>query len=98
MDYDGQYTYSNIVVLSGSNKTSPINIYPNPTTGTLHINGFKNQAIVELYDIRGVKVMNKNVTDKAPIVNIEHLTDELYMIRISDGAEIITQQKIFLKR
>jgi len=67
--------------------TSPLNVYPNPTNGILHIvaedAGATNALPVQIYDIYGREIVNCQLS----IVNsidISHLENGLYFLKIGN--------------
>jgi len=62
-----------------------INIYPNPTSGTLSILFDKLYQKVELalFDIRGRRVMEHSTNQSRTVnLNIEHLAEGMYVLRV----------------
>ena len=59
-----------------------VTIYPNPTDNYLFIEGNKNPISISIYNLLGAEVIAKSNTDK---INVSELSNEVYIIRISDG-------------
>lgn len=62
-----------------------IRIYPNPTTDYLNINGLESNAQVEIFNLLGEKVFEKNI-NKDQNFNIEYLNTGIYVLRINKMA------------
>ncbi len=67
--------------------TDQVLIYPNPTTGSVHIqlNQSLNNGIFNLYDLAGRKVVSKNVHGMNQQFNLNHLDKGVYLYKIQDA-------------
>jgi hypothetical protein len=67
-------------------------IYPNPNNGILKIEGLSIPSGMEvniwLYDLSGVAIISKNESRNAFDLNINHLADGLYILRIRIGEKL----------
>ena len=97
-DINGQYSYSNIVVLTDKNK-DPIEIFPNPVTdGILNILLFNNFASkklsIVLYSSDGKRVLQKTLNENTYLqkINIAKLSTGTYTVVLLEGKEKIFQQ------
>ena len=68
-----------------------ISIYPNPSSDTVYIDGNYSQLKVVVYDILGKQVINKSITNK---IDISQLEKGVYILQLSDGAKLTTQRII----
>ena len=105
-DYDGQFTYSNLVVVDYDGpKFSSLHIYPNPTSGghfTAEIVGVKNQREIplQIFDAQGRKVYETVISSSMPSavkVDIEFntpLQSGLYVIKA--GQSLRLTRKLFV--
>jgi hypothetical protein len=59
-------------------RNTQYNIYPNPTTNILVIDGLK--GVAEIFNLNGKKVMETS----SSAVNIENLSNGTYVIRIGE--------------
>ncbi|GEO02730.1 hypothetical protein AAE02nite_03940 [Adhaeribacter aerolatus] len=85
-DLDGAFTYSNIVVVSGTSNTGVLAAYPNPSTGQYTIQGIANVTEALVVDATGRIVLkaaaslnneiglNLNLADQKPGVYFLRLT------------------------
>ena len=70
------------------NNTNSLNVYPNPSTGLLTIEGV--EGTTEIYDIYGRLVLTTNVNT----LDITHFTDGIYFVRAVDRQGRIYSQKV----
>lgn len=67
-------------------------IYPNPNNGILKIEGLSipsgMEANIWLYDLSGVALISKNESGNTFDLNINHLADGLYILRIRIGEKL----------
>jgi hypothetical protein len=90
-DFNGDYTYSNVISVYGEVEKNEIkNIHPNPTTSNLsfEINSIMDDNIlIEIYDCLGRLIISQNKIVKSGISSESIITEELnkgiYMLKIS---------------
>ena len=62
-------------------------VYPNPATDVLNINinnsSFKNSEVV-IYNISGVEVLKTNMANSSTQLNIETLSNGVYLVKVSN--------------
>ena len=68
-----------------------IQAYPNPTNDNLQ---FTNLSVgvnytITLFDITGKEITSKSITKNNSVINIESLSDGLYVLKISDGVSAV---------
>ena len=73
-------------------KVEDIKIYPNPAKDIFFIE-CENFSLITLYDMLGREVLNQNINEKSAI-NITHLPNGVYNIRIFSKGKIIGNSKI----
>jgi len=102
VDYDGEYDYSKIVLVSSMVQSArlDLNVHPNPANDYVRIRvigGSKNSTI-EVMDIQGSVVRKLELTDN-PVVRIEtsNLDTGIYFIKYSNGVQSLTK-KLVVKR
>jgi len=78
-------------------KTQPLGIYPNPSSGTIHISNIENISRIEIYSMQGVLVKSFNRLSLHEQLSIADLNDNMYIVRTMANGEIFTD-KILLKR
>lgn len=82
------------------NKALNVAVYPNPTKGILNIDlADKNsdKAILSLYDIQGRQILSKETNNSQETLNIENLSNGIYMLSIENGS-LKTTKKVVLNR
>lgn len=77
-------------------------LYPNPATGEVYIRLDKasdNRITVELADILGQSVLQETLilSDKSASLNIRHLENGIYSVKISDASHTIFQNLKLIK-
>ena len=91
-------TIMNIVLVSTAleQNQSEIAVFPNPTAGTVCINGAEG-ATLEILDMAGKKCMVIKSVSSVSCIDLGNLADGIYFIRIiQDG--LIVNKKIILRR
>jgi hypothetical protein len=78
------------VLISGEHDNSTLSeeiIYPNPTTGILHVNlagSATRLGVLHLWDSSGVKLISKKINDESIInMDIGHMASGLYYLQCS---------------
>ena len=84
-DFDGRYTYSNVIVLS--NQLSN-NIYYNNSSNYLEIGKIEGNVII--YNLQGQEVMTFHTNNNKPI----NLSKGMYLVTIDTDSQIITKKII----
>lgn len=70
-----------------SNELAEILIFPNPTKGILNINlntGISRETSFILYDVQGRQVLNKKSNNTIEILNVNNLSEGIYMLTIEN--------------
>ncbi len=72
------------------NPTTPLQVYPNPANGFITIKSAQplESARIELFDVKGRKVVSKIVSGNHLHVSVEALTSGLYYYRITHGEKV----------
>ncbi|MDD2636288.1 MAG: T9SS type A sorting domain-containing protein [Bacteroidales bacterium] len=88
-------TYKQIIVENGSGigfiNTSNINVYPNPTSGLITIEG-QNIDLVEIVNVDGQIVKQCSENRKIYIMNLSSFSKGLYLIKITTSKGIINRK------
>jgi len=74
-------------------------IWPNPATSQININlksGSVENANVSIFDIQGRQVASQKLFVNQGVINVDHLSAGVYMVKVAQGAKQSTQ-KIILK-
>ncbi len=72
-----------------------INIYPNPTTGIIHIN-LDDIAIekVTLFNLKGKKLYTQSDLQKNPTIDLSNYVKGVYILKIETGDDIIIKKVV----
>ncbi|MCB9033980.1 MAG: T9SS type A sorting domain-containing protein [Chitinophagales bacterium] len=91
VDYNGAYTYSNIVLIkTNSNTKQEVAVYPNPVANELNIvfsNTFKTNPTVNIYNTLGQTIYTNTIdisNNKIFKVDVSHLSKATYLLVIDD--------------
>ncbi|NDW10183.1 family 16 glycosylhydrolase [Dysgonomonas sp. 520] len=80
------------VGIDNENAPEAISVYPNPATDILNINSEKGVKDVSIIDVSGRVIDNYTNIDKT--INIAHLNNGCYVVRITDGEDNTYIKKI----
>lgn len=94
--------FCNVVVSNLSvsdNELLNVSVYPNPTKGILNVRLPQNSEKTTLYlnDIQGRRILTKETSNADEVLNIENLSDGVYILSIQSGT-LKTTKKIVLNR
>ncbi len=81
-------------------KIESLKIYPNPTKGDLSVeipDNIYHQVEVEVYSLSGAKVYTKTISQNDNRINIEHLNNGVYIVRMNEGGKVYSN-KIQLRK
>ncbi len=103
VDIDGNNRFFNSVDMgayeaqtscgSARKKEMDIQIYPNPTTGLLNIRTQEENLSYQIMDILGSSLLRTQETE----IDLGQLPAGIYLLRIEQGGEIISTEKIIKK-
>jgi hypothetical protein len=74
-------------------KQSNITIYPNPARDNLNINGLSQPGRLEIVNVLGQIVLEKNTTGESLIINVEDMKSGLYYIQFYNNEGKKTESK-----
>ncbi len=74
-----------------------VSIYPNPTSGILNISSEIDNYSIQIMDLTGKVVINKNQLSANAHIDMMHLANGIYMVKLNKGSEQLTK-KIILKK
>ena len=77
-------------IISSSTLTEPefninntIKLYPNPVIEDLHFDlGNKSNALVNIYDSTGKKILKEQLNNKSSTINLNYLQNGIYLIQL----------------
>ncbi len=95
---DGTYTFnqgfqqgepSGTLHIKTENRLN-VTLYPNPTKNAFYINGLLKKGTLNIYDVAGKKVLQKQNINDNQAINISELSAGVYLIHIKtdDGSNI----------
>ncbi|MBN2639925.1 MAG: T9SS type A sorting domain-containing protein [Bacteroidales bacterium] len=64
-----------------TNKRVRIHIYPNPTLSIIKIQGFTKVALVSVYNLNGIKIIEKSITPDE-LIDVSTLKPGIYLVRV----------------
>lgn len=91
-DYDGKYSYSQIVSLNFSDDGFIANIYPNPFNDYLYVDlqgDTNDDSLLSLYDMTGNLIIEKNISESGSHITInlgEEIPEGFYIIKIHNSS------------
>ncbi|MCB9197410.1 MAG: T9SS type A sorting domain-containing protein [Flavobacteriales bacterium] len=95
VDFDGEFSYSNIVSVQLRNNNT-VNIYPNPTTDFVFINYGQEVETLEIYNSIGQNVTSTiaSITENNGIysISLKNLAPGAYYVKTSTTANIVYKQ------
>jgi hypothetical protein len=87
-DRNNDFTYSNIVVIRNSTNQNAVKLYPNPTSGTLYLEGLQGQGSYSILDATGRTLRQEQLdVQKGTAVSISTsgLSQGVYFLHYTDG-------------
>ena len=75
-------------------KENTIQLYPNPTTGVVRIDGLVGASAIEVYDLSGVLVAESKSSNASALVDLSGLSNALYIIIVQDDLGVRTSRVI----
>ena len=89
-----------VALSTSENILGSVKVYPNPSKGIINVNLGENLAgetTYMLYDIQGRIVMNKKSDTTMETLNVENVSNGVYILSIENGAAKTTQKIIINK-
>jgi len=77
-----------------------LKVYPNPAKGIVNIDLAGNvtgETTYELFDVQGRKVVSKVSSNTIETLNVENLSDGIYMLSIQNGSAKTTKKVVINK-
>lgn len=84
LDHDGTFAYSRIVQVRS--EMAALKVYPNPAKGQLFIESSAENETVQVYNLKGVRILEKPALPLQTISTINWQAG-MYLIRIGDKSE-----------
>ncbi len=86
-------SYTSVNEFSANND---LKLYPNPTTSILNVSGNFENSDLSIFNLAGQKVVGLTIYNYNTPVNVAHLANGIYTLRIQKDNEIITSK--FIKK
>lgn len=94
VDFDGQYSYSNIVALDNDTKIGEILIYPNPVTNYLNITNNKSEVTnYQIYSVEG-KLIHQGEFMSTHKIDLNQYSSGTYLIKLISRNKVYQQKFI----
>lgn len=86
--------YTGIEEFEDTNNVISINVYPNPCTTFINIEGAPESSYLYIYDMNGRAIWAEKTTTTTTTVNLESLPSATYIIGVIANNKLITKQII----
>jgi hypothetical protein len=84
-------TYTSVASL----QNDKINVFPNPTSGLIHVKGLKNAGKISIVDLSGKVILEKQVPgNDMPSVDLTTLNPGIYFVVLHQNTGIKTIKKV----
>lgn len=90
--FDQQLSVDDNSLISG------VSVFPNPTSGDIQVKTVSGGTTAVVYSITGQQVGSYALQGNLTTLNLDNLTNGVYFLSVQDTDQIITTQKIILKR
>jgi len=97
-DYDGKFTYSDVLGVLPQQETFDFRVFPNPTTGNVTIsidNSLQAFTTIDIINEWGENIYNSNKF--RPVISFSDKPNGIYYVRITVGTRIIIKPVIVQK-
>jgi hypothetical protein len=84
---------------SNDNVLGSLKVYPNPAKGIVNIDlgNVTGDTTYELFDVQGRKVISKVSSTNFETLNVESLSDGIYMLTVQNGSAKTTKKLVINK-
>lgn len=93
IDFDGQFTYADIVKVSNNNQLDVI-IGPNPFNNEIKVTSNQNIYAVEVIDMTGKVCFSSNPNSFNYSFKLDNMNNGIYFIRVNNGEQTISRRII----
>ncbi len=91
IDFDGQFTYADIVKVSNSNQLDVV-VGPNPFSNEIKVISNQNIYAVEVIDMTGKVCFSSNPNSLTYSFKLDNMNNGIYFIRINNGEQTISKR------
>ncbi len=78
----------------GESKTNDFNIFPNPANKQIGFSNLNGTVTVNIYNITGEQIYSNRQFKKLDKINIEHLSNGTYFVKIKSDSAVITKKLV----
>jgi hypothetical protein len=91
VDYNGDFTYSEIIALEFKNENSYLSVFPNPTIDNINISLSDEIILVSVYNVLGELIYESKTEGRSETIALQHLSNGVYIVKaLSADNKIIT--------
>ena len=91
VDYDGNYTYSNVVTVTFENVAAIFKVFPNPAVKSVNISLPSSTAtsVINVFDLNGKKVLEKQISSNtvSQSLDVSRLAAGVYQVTLVQGTQ-----------
>jgi Secretion system C-terminal sorting domain len=91
VDYDGNYTYSNVVAVTFENVSDIFKSFPNPAVNVVYLTlpSSTAKSVINVFDLNGKKVLEKQISSNAvsQTLDVSTLAAGVYHVTLVQGAQ-----------
>lgn len=101
-DFDGKFTYSEVIAVRAKKTELTVNIFPNPVVSVANINlpTVEGEVRIRVVDMLGREVISKilsNTEEQTIQLDLNELQTGIYMIKVASGEQVISKQIQIIK-
>jgi hypothetical protein len=93
-DFDGKVIYSVAVAIQSKNAGTTVNIYPNPASESIKINGVTKGNTIRIADLSGKVVLTQTAQDKTSVISLSGLSKNMYFVQVVENGNVIYTGKV----
>ena len=97
---DGVTTKTYAVTVGNSIKNANsevINVYPNPSTGTIYVSGLEIGNRVYVSNMLGQRVIDRVVMQKTEMISLAGQSSGIYFVTVKNGENVVGRYKLILQ-
>ena len=91
VDYDGNYTYSNVAAVTFENVAAIFKIFPNPAVNSVYLSlpSSTGTSVINVFDFNGKKVMEKQISSNtvSQSLDVSTLAAGVYQVTLVQGTQ-----------
>jgi hypothetical protein len=94
-DFDGTFSYSNIISVEIADKMNTVNIFPNPAADFVNVSAeIGTDTEIQILNAFGQTVVRQQMKNQTETLNLKELSAGLYTIVITDGTVQRTERLV----